>query len=77
MIESKLLNPSCTFNNFQIRTGNRFAVAAAKAVTENPGIAFNPLILYGSDEEGKTNLLHTIGNEINQNNGISIRIAHF
>jgi chromosomal replication initiator protein len=58
------LNPKYTFDQFVICDGNRFAHAAALAVAEMPGQAYNPLVLHGPPGLGKTHLLHAIGNYI-------------
>jgi len=51
-----------TFDNFIAGEGNRFAYAASMAVAQTPGVAYNPLFLYGGVGLGKTHLLHAIGN---------------
>ena len=51
-----------TFDNFIVGEGNQFAYAACQAVAQNPGVAYNPLFLYGGVGLGKTHLLHAIGN---------------
>jgi chromosomal replication initiator protein len=58
------LNPRLTFEQFVIGDTNRFAHAAALAVAELPGQAYNPLFVYGPPGVGKTHLLHSIGNYV-------------
>ncbi len=58
------LNPKFTFDQFVIGDSNRFAHAAALAVAELPGQAYNPLFIYGPPGVGKTHLLHSIGNYV-------------
>jgi chromosomal replication initiator protein len=57
-------NPGFTFDRFVIGPSNQFAAAAAEAVTERPGKAYNPLYLYGGSGLGKTHLLHAIANRL-------------
>ena len=56
------VNPKYTFDQFVIGDGNRLAHAAALAVAEQPGQAYNPLLLCGPPGLGKTHLLHSIAN---------------
>ena len=67
--EDAQLHPKFTFDQFVIGDANRFAHAAALAVAELPGQAYNPLFLYGQPGLGKTHLLHAIGNYVRTHGG--------
>lgn len=62
------LNNKYTLDNFVIGSNNELAVAAAKAIIENPGTRYNPFFLYGGPGLGKTHLVQAIGNELLKNN---------
>lgn len=61
------LNPKYTFDTFVVGPFNELAHAAAQAVMKNPGIAYNPLYIYGGTGRGKTHLMQAVGNHIKQN----------
>lgn len=59
---------SYTFENFIVGNSNKFAHAAAIAVTDKPGQTYNPLFIYGNSGLGKTHLLWAIGHELKSKN---------
>ena len=62
------INPDFTFNTFVEGKSNQLARAASIQISKNPGLAYNPLFIYGGVGLGKTHLMHAIGNMILENN---------
>lgn len=58
------LLPYYNFSSFVVGSSNNFAHAAAQAIVENPGQAYNPFFVWGGVGVGKTHLIQAIGNAI-------------
>ncbi|HEU0277460.1 MAG TPA: chromosomal replication initiator protein DnaA [Rhodanobacteraceae bacterium] len=56
------LDAQYTFDNFVEGKSNQLGKAAAMQVAQNPGRAYNPLLLYGGTGLGKTHLMQAAGN---------------
>ncbi|AFZ83028.1 chromosomal replication initiator protein DnaA [Candidatus Kinetoplastidibacterium crithidiae] len=75
--ERSKLNSILTFDNFVTGKANQLARAAALQVSENPGVSYNPLFLYGGVGLGKTHLIHAVGNSmISDKYSVKVRYVH-
>jgi len=54
------LNPMLNFENLVAGSHNRFAHAAAMAVVDNPGMMYNPLLIFGVPGTGKTHFSYAL-----------------
>lgn len=58
------IRPGHTFENFAVSSSNQMAHAAAEAVAQSPGKAYNPLFIWGGVGVGKTHLMVSIAHEV-------------
>lgn len=68
------LNPRYSFESFVVGDFNELAYAASQAVVKEPGMAYNPLFVYGKTGFGKTHLIQAVGNHFKENTD---RTAHY
>lgn len=74
-ITSNRLDPRYTFESFIQGKSNSQARAAAQQVSESPGTAYNPLLIYGASGLGKTHLMHAAGNALLKR-GPNVRVVY-
>ncbi len=76
-VVSHNLDPHYTFDNFVEGKSNQLGKAAAMQVAQNPGRAYNPLLLYGGTGLGKTHLMQAAGNLMLEHNpAMKLRYVH-
>lgn len=74
-ISNHRLDPRYTFESFIQGKSNSQACAAAQQVAESPGVAYNPLLIYGASGLGKTHLMHAAGNALLKR-GANVRVVY-
>ena len=57
-----------TFQNFVAGEGNSAAFAAARDISESPGVKYNPFYIYCGVGQGKSHLLHALGRDFKKKN---------
>ena len=70
------LRSDYTFESFVPGDHTIFAYNASMAAAQNPGKAYNPILIYGGVGLGKTHLMQSIGNYIYNESGDSKKICY-
>lgn len=70
------LHPKYTFKSYVVGSSNELAYAASLAVIKDMGKKYNPLFIYGGSGLGKTHLMQSIGNQIRQTHGNTIKVKY-
>ncbi len=61
------INQSYQFDSFIVGDNSSFAYSVSMAIARNPGVSYNPCLIYGGVGLGKTHLIQSIGNYIQDN----------
>ena len=61
------INNSYQFETFVVGDNSAFAYNVSMAIAKNPGVSYNPCLIYGGVGLGKTHLIQSIGNYIQDN----------
>ena len=65
-------SPLWTLEDWAEGPAARVALEATRAVIQEPGTRYNPLVIVGGQGMGKTHLLHAIGNELVRRGGAPV-----
>lgn len=60
------INSSYQFDSFVVGDNSAFAYNVSMAIAKNPGVSYNPCLIYGGVGLGKTHLIQSIGNYIQE-----------
>jgi chromosomal replication initiator protein len=58
------VRPDYTFDSMAVSSTNQLAFVSATTVAKKPGVAYNPLFIYGPTGVGKTHLMQAVANEV-------------
>jgi chromosomal replication initiator protein len=61
------INNGYQFGSFVVGENSSFAYNVSMAIAKNPGVSYNPCLIYGGVGLGKTHLIQSIGNFIQDN----------
>lgn len=70
------IRPNFSFENFAVSGSNQMAHAAALAVSDSLGNAYNPLFIWGGVGVGKTHLMGAVGNSaLKKNSNLKVLLC--
>ncbi len=61
------INSAYQFGSFVVGENSAFSYNVSMAIAKNPGVSYNPCLIYGGVGLGKTHLIQSIGNYIQDN----------
>ncbi|MBF0350822.1 MAG: chromosomal replication initiator protein DnaA [SAR324 cluster bacterium] len=65
--QKPVFDPKYIFSSFVVGSSNRLAYKAASMIAQTPGVCYNPFVITGTLSTGKTFLLQSIGQAIEEN----------